>query len=123
MDDIRRTIADAERHQSDLDPFVALHTEDVVVVNLAGRRVLGRAALRDAMAAALDSPLADVTTRSDVEDIRLVSPDVAIVSCLKHVSGLADELTARLTYVLVRQPDRWRIAVAQTTPITAPFAP
>jgi uncharacterized protein (TIGR02246 family) len=119
---IRRVIADAERHQSDLEPFLALHTEDVAIVNIAGRRVLGLDALRLAMSAALDSPLAKVLTTIDVEDVRFARPDVAIVSCTKHVSDERDggeglPTTGSLTYVMVREGGGWRIASAQTTPI------
>ena len=125
MDDqkaLRDLVSAADRHQSDVDEFVALHHRDVVIVNIAGRRVLGRDALRDAMTAALRSPLAKVLTRLDVEDIRLVGPDVALVSCVKHVSderdgGPALPATGSLTFTAVREPDGWKIALAQTTPV------
>ena len=35
-DAIRHTIAEAERHQNDVEPFLALHTDDDVIVNIAG---------------------------------------------------------------------------------------
>ena len=119
---IEQMIADAERYQNDLEPFLALHTADVVIVNIAGRRVFGKDALRAAMSAALDSPLAQVLTTIDVEDIRFVRPDVAIVSCIKHVSDQREDggdlpSTARLTYVLISDAGAWSIASAQTTPI------
>lgn len=124
---IRHTIGEAERHQNDVEPFLALHTEATVIVNIAGRRVLGRDALRAAMTAAVASPLADVTTKIEVVDIRFVAPDVAVVSCIKRVTdgrdrdarpaGAADLPAAgTLTYVLVRDAGAWRIALAQTTP-------
>jgi hypothetical protein len=50
-------VAAAVRHQSDPDPFLVLHTDDVVLVNIAGRRVLGRDDLEAAMRGALASPL------------------------------------------------------------------
>jgi uncharacterized protein (TIGR02246 family) len=126
-DAIRSTIASAERHQNDVEPFLALHTDATVIVNIAGRRILGRDALRTAMTAAVASPLADVTTTIDVLDVRLLRPDVALVSCVKHVTDGrspaaradgADDLPAEgsLTYVLVRDDGTWRIALAQTTP-------
>ena len=136
MDDdtaIRRTVAAAERHQNDLEPFLALHTPDALIVNVAGRRVLGRDAIRAAMQAALATPLAQVRTTSEVDDIRHPHPDVAIVSLTKHVhdervDADADPFptTAHLTYVMARNPDvdadgsddaAWRIASAQTTPV------
>ncbi|MBA9002242.1 MULTISPECIES: SgcJ/EcaC family oxidoreductase [Thermomonospora] len=123
---IRRLVAEAEARQSDPDRFLPLHTPETVVVNFAGRRVLGGDALEQAMRQALRSPLAKVITRNEITDIRFVRPDVAIVSCVKHVfderDGDAPALPAtagNLTYVVVRDQDDWRIALAQTTPIRA----
>jgi uncharacterized protein (TIGR02246 family) len=119
---IRALVAAVDRHQSDVEEFVPLHHPDLVLVNIAGRRVLGREALRAAMTAGLKSPLAQVFTRLEVEDIRFIRPDVALVSCAKHISDERDEGSAlptqgSLTFTVVREPDGWKIAVAQTTPI------
>jgi uncharacterized protein (TIGR02246 family) len=119
---IRKLVADANRYQSDVEEFVALHHRDLVLVNMAGRRVLGREALRDAMTAGLNSPMAKVFTRLTVEDIRFIRPDVALVSCSKQVSdergeGPAVPTRGNVTFTMVREPDGWKIAVAQTTPI------
>ncbi|GAA2826462.1 SgcJ/EcaC family oxidoreductase [Nonomuraea rubra] len=129
---IRHLVADAEAHQNDLDPFLALHTADTAIVNIAGRRVTGRDALAEAMKAALESPLADVITRTEVADIRFVRPDVAIVASMKRVFDGRDpkvredpraalpSASGWLTYVVVKEEDgAWRIASAQTTPIRA----
>ncbi len=124
---IRQLVADAERHQNKLEPFLALHTADTAIVNIAGRRVLGKDDLRVARAAALASPLAQVRTRQEIVDIRAVGPEVAIVSCVKHVFDERDaamrhpgdaHLPTRgsLTYIVVRDKGDWRIALAQTTP-------
>lgn len=126
---IRRTVADAERYQADVEPFVALHTVDAIIVNIAGRRVLGRDDIHEAMRKALETPLAQVLTRIEVEDIRFVSPEVAIVTCVKHVSDERDDAVksdprtslprkGSLVYVMAKEGDVWRIASAQTTPIT-----
>ncbi|ASR39644.1 hypothetical protein BAY61_25120 [Prauserella marina] len=136
---IRELVVAAQREQNELEPFLALHTDDAAIVNLAGRRVLGKQAIRDAMGAALASPLAKVFTRAEIVDVRLVSADVALVSCRKYVSDERDvediEATgegpevagagkagamptrASLTYVVVKTGDGWRIASAQTTPL------
>jgi uncharacterized protein (TIGR02246 family) len=119
---IRALVADVDRHQSDVEEFVALHHPDLVLVNIAGRRVLGREALREAMTAGLKSPMAKVFTRLEIEDIRFIRPDVALVSCAKHVSdergeGPAVPARGSLTFTVVRQPEGWQIALAQTTPI------
>ena len=116
-------VAAAVRHQSDPDQFLALHTDDVVIVNIAGRRVLGRNDLEAAMRGALASPLADVTTTVDIDDIRFLRPDVALVSCTKHVrdarTDRGDELPASgaMSYIVVNDGAGWRIALAQTTPM------
>lgn len=121
MEAIEALIAAAARHQSDPEPFLVLHAEDAVVVNIAGRRVLGRDDLAVAMKGALASPLADVTTTVDIDDIRFLRPDVALVSCTKHVQdgrvgGDPLPTTGTMTYVVVDDGDCWRIALAQTTP-------
>lgn len=123
---IEQTIAAYQRHQSDPEPFLALHREDASVVNFVGRRVLGRDTLAEAMAGALASPLAKVTTTLEIEDIRFVRPDVAIVGLAKHVhdgrDGAAPDSGAptvgSLTLVLTEEDGEWRIALAQTTPRT-----
>jgi uncharacterized protein (TIGR02246 family) len=120
---IRQLVADTVEFQSDTDRFTALLTEDVVLVNLAGIRVIGREELRKAMARALETPLAKVLTTAEVLDIAFVRPDTAIVSCVKHVhDGNSDAVesvpsTASLTFVAVDERDAWRVALAQTTPI------
>lgn len=120
---IQALVAEAQAKQFDLEPFLALHTDDLVVVNFGGRRVVGKDALRDAMSAALESPLAKVMTTTELHDIRLVRPDVAIISATKHVDDQRDADDAfaskgAMTYVVVKDPEAgWRIALAQTTPI------
>ena len=120
---IAELVEAAVRHQSDPEAFLALHTDDVVIVNIAGRRVLGRSTFEAAMRSALASPLADVTTTVEVEDVRFLRPDVALVSCTKHVHDARAEPGAGLppagsmSYVVVDDGHGWRIALAQTTPI------
>ncbi|WP_226361923.1 SgcJ/EcaC family oxidoreductase [Pseudonocardia sp. ICBG1142] len=121
---IRDVVAEASRAQNDIDTLLALHTPAAVVVNFPGRRVLGRAALADAMAGALNSPLSEVQTTVEVVDVRFPDADVALVSCIKTLhdrrSDSADALPASsgaLTYLMVKHGDGWRIAFAQTTPV------
>jgi uncharacterized protein (TIGR02246 family) len=63
---IRAVVAETERRQSNADQFAELLRSDVVLVNAVGRRVFGRQQLHAAMAAALQTPLANVLTRSTV---------------------------------------------------------
>lgn len=125
---IRELVSQAQEWQNTPERLLPLHTPDVVIVNLAGRQVLGRAAYGEAMAAALASPLREVRTRVEVVDIRLLTADTAVVSCVKTVydgrSGADDSemlpAAGALTYTLVRTGGAWRIALAQTTPIASP---
>jgi uncharacterized protein (TIGR02246 family) len=125
MDTIAELITEATARQNDLEPLLALHTDDVVIVNVVGRRVVGKAAFRTAMAEALAGPLADVVTTAEVDDVTFLRPDVALVACTKRIvdrrPGPADALPTqgRLTYVLVDDGEGWRIASAQTTPVRA----
>lgn len=124
---IHDLVSRAQESQSDPEALLPLHTPEVAIVNIAGRRVLGRDAFAAAMAGALASPLSDVTTTVDVVDVRLATPDVAIVSCIKTVhdgraaadSSTVLPATGALTYVLTRAGGIWRIALAQTTPHVA----
>ena len=122
--EIRRLVDAAVEHQSDVDPFLALHSDDIVLVNLAGRRVIGKAALGAAMTEGLKSRLANVLTHNEVVDITFIDADTAVVSCLKRISDENPDAQkgsipteASLTYVVTRKDDAWLIALAQTTPI------
>jgi uncharacterized protein (TIGR02246 family) len=120
---IRKLVADADALQSDVDGFTRLLADAVVIVNIAGIRIAGRSAFREAMSGALETSLAKVTTRSELEDITFVGPDTAVVSCVKYIfDGNAQETAEEpakgsLSFVVVRQGDGWRIVLAQTTPI------
>ncbi|MFC8661958.1 SgcJ/EcaC family oxidoreductase [Streptomyces sp. NPDC057199] len=122
---IRELVARSQEAQIDPDVLPALHTANLVIVNLAGRRLFGRAAFASAMAEVLSSPLKDIRTSLGVDDIRFTTPDVAIVSLTKTVhderseSEGSSELPSAgaMTYVFTRQGDDWRIALAQTTPV------
>jgi uncharacterized protein (TIGR02246 family) len=115
----------AHLRQSDTEGLIDLHTPDALVVNIAGRRVIGREAFREAMSKALASQLANVTTSTEIDQVLFIAPDVAVVSCTKSVSDNREvsaslaSLPSRgyLTYVLVRKEGEWKIASAQTTPI------
>ena len=120
---IRDLVARAQQAQSDPDALPSLHTSDVVIANIAGRRLFGRESFASAMTAALSSPLKDVRTSLEVDDIRFATRDIAIVSLTKTVHDERPEAEDTLpsvgvmTYVLRREADDWRIALAQTTPL------
>ncbi|AUI64044.1 SgcJ/EcaC family oxidoreductase [Amycolatopsis sp. BJA-103] len=123
MKDFEQVVLDSDRLQNDPDGFADLLTEDVNLVNIAGRRLHGREAVRAAYHKAMASQLAQVRTRIEIDDAWLVQPDTAVVTATKHVS---DERTApnaplpdkgAVTFVLARQDEKWLIASVQTTPI------
>ncbi|WP_018653943.1 SgcJ/EcaC family oxidoreductase [Actinomadura flavalba] len=120
---IGELVARSESAQFDADALPRLHTSDVVIVNIVGRRIFGRDTFSAAMRDALASPLKDVRTTLEIKDIRYAAPDVAVVSLVKTVHDERDDAqyapqqTGAMTYVLVREAGDWRIAVAQTTPI------
>ncbi len=125
---VREVVRRAQESQNETEALMALHTPDAVIINVAGRRTLGRDAFEAAMRQAMASPLAKVTTTTEVDDIRFASPGVAVVSCTKSIhdgrdptegSGAPKALPtqSRLTYVMVEDGEAWRIALAQTTPI------
>ncbi|GLZ77968.1 hypothetical protein Afil01_27750 [Actinorhabdospora filicis] len=120
---IERTVAEYQLHQNDPERFLAMHADATIVVNFFGRRVLGKDSLAEAMTAALASPLAQVRTTLDIEDIRFPRPDVALVSAIKNVHDERDgenealpTSTGSLTLLLVKEDGEWRVNLAQTTP-------
>src|SRR5688572_16239936 len=82
---IRGLVADAQKHQFNVAQLMALHYDDVIVTNMAGRRVVGKKAFADAMETALSSALRHVPTTTEVDSVRFLSPDCAIVACTKTV--------------------------------------
>jgi uncharacterized protein (TIGR02246 family) len=120
---IAQLVTRAEVVQNDIEAFTALLSEDVIIVNFAGRRIFGREPFRKAMAEALGAGLGAVRTRNELVDIKLIAPDMAVVSCIKHIgdenTGTGNNLPTRgsLTLLVVRLDGHWRIALSQTTPI------
>jgi uncharacterized protein (TIGR02246 family) len=124
---IEAVVAQAEALQLDADGFAALLAEDISLVNFVGRRVVGKSTVHDAMRRALASPMAQVLTRHELLDVRFLRPDVALATCIKHVSdereasdrpdgGLRSDRGV-ITFAMVKEQDRWLIALAQTTPV------
>ena len=121
---IRDLVHHADKAQSDADVLPGLHTAEMVIVNIAGRRLFGRDAFTQAMTAALGSDMKDVRTSVEIVDVRPLTDDVALVSCVKTVhderaGADPDALptSGALTYAVLRTTEGWRLALAQTTPI------
>lgn len=128
LQEIREFIEAATDAQNDPDALLTLHLSGAVIVNIAGRRILGRADLDAAMRQALSSPLRDVRTTVELVDLRRIAPDVVLASCTKTVHDnrpvterheRAVPTTGAMTYLLVNTDAGWRIALAQTTPTAA----
>lgn len=122
---IRDLVALADRSQTDAAVLPGLHTDTAAVVNFHGRRLLGRDTFEAAMSAALSSGLGAVRTSVEVIDIRPLTADAALVSCVKTVYDEHPDAerippsTGALTYVTVRTSTGWKIGLAQTTPIAS----
>ncbi len=124
---IKQLVENAAKYQNDPDLFLPLHANEVVIVNFAGRRVLGRDELEHAMRKALSGQLAKVVTTNVVENIIFLRSDVALVNCIKHVSDNRDAIDGKggalpsekgaLTYILIKDQEGWKISLAQTTPM------
>jgi uncharacterized protein (TIGR02246 family) len=123
LDAIHQLVAEASDSQFDADALSSLHSEGAIVVNVAGRRILGRDEFTKAARAALGGSLASVRTSVEVIDIRAVTAESAIVSMVKRIhdgrtDGDGDLPTETvMSYVVVRGSAGWRIALAQTTPL------
>ncbi|MGW4066311.1 SgcJ/EcaC family oxidoreductase [Nocardia grenadensis] len=122
---IRDLVALADRSQTNAAVLPALHTDTTAIVNFYGRRLLGRDTFEAAMSAALGGGLGAVRTSVEVIDIRPLTADAALVSCIKTVyderpdAGQIPPTTGALTYVTVRTASGWKIGLAQTTPIAS----
>jgi uncharacterized protein (TIGR02246 family) len=123
--EIRRLVADAQKHQFDVVELMKLHHDDVVITNMAGRRVFGKQAFTEAMTRAMASSLQHVPTETAIDRLHFLSSDAAIVFCTKtvHDQRAASEKAplpasvGMMSYVVVRKDDGWVIAAAQTTPV------
>lgn len=124
---ISEVVAAAQAAQSDAATLLPLHAPGVVIVNIAGLRVLGRDAFSQAMESALSSPLRQVRTEVTIDDVRPANRDTVVVSCTKIVRDEREPGDTRdrlptvgvLTYVMTRSQTGWEIALAQTTPVAA----
>ncbi|MFD0556560.1 uncharacterized protein (TIGR02246 family) [Stackebrandtia endophytica] len=121
IETIENTLAEYVKHQNDPKEFLAMHTDETSIVNIMGRRVLGKPAFSEAMMAAMVGPIAHIRTSLDIEDIRFLRPDIAIVAATKHVHGRENSdgdlpSVGSMTLVLSQEDGQWKVAVAQTTP-------
>jgi len=117
---IRQLVADAERFQNDPDKFAQLLSEDAHLVNVAGYRVDGRNEIYNLMSAAAKTSLADIITRHELLEIKLIKDDVALAKCIKYIyikegNRLKEDSRAVLTFLMIKNNGTWQIASAQNT--------
>ena len=105
---------------NDADAFVASYTEDATSV-LPGSYSAGRAATRDRMAAAFAGPLKGSRVRDEVQSVRRLGADAAIVVTRSAVvmageTEAPDDRWVIATWTLTRQDGRWLLAAYHNCP-------
>lgn len=115
-------------NDGDAAAYARLFTEDADYVTFFGMNMPGRALIESLHRALFEGPLkgSKMATGSGEPKVRFVRPDVAIV-----VSGGGSSLAdgkpepgreSTLTYVLVEEPEGWRVASFQNTRVSDPAA-
>jgi uncharacterized protein (TIGR02246 family) len=115
LDGVYRAWAD-----HDADAFVAAYTEDATSI-LSGSYSAGRAATRERMAAAFAGPLKGSRVRDEVQSVRHLGADAAIVVSRSVVlmAGETEAPTDRwvvATWTLTRENGRWLLAAYHNCP-------
>ncbi|GAB2862549.1 hypothetical protein GCM10027176_75560 [Actinoallomurus bryophytorum] len=105
---------------NDADAFVASYTEDATSI-LPGSYSAGRTATRDRMAAGFAGPLKGSQVRDEVQSIRHLSADAAIVVTRSAVvmAGETEPPGDRwviATWTLTRRNGRWLLAAYHNCP-------
>ncbi|WP_340685453.1 SgcJ/EcaC family oxidoreductase [Amycolatopsis coloradensis] len=115
-------------NDGDAAAYASLFTEDADYVTFFGMNMPGRAMIESAHRSLFEGPLkgSKLVAGGREPKVRFIRPDVAIV-----VSGGGSSLSddkpepgreSTLTYVLVEEPDGWRVASFQNTRVSDPAA-
>ncbi|MEV8443456.1 SgcJ/EcaC family oxidoreductase [Actinosynnema sp. NPDC051121] len=104
----------------DATAYAGLFTEDADYVTFFGLNTPGRAAIESGHRALFEGPLrgSKLTGSGEPPKVRFVRDDVAIVVAGggSSLDGEPDpDRASTVTYVLVREPDAWRVASFQNT--------
>ena len=103
----------------DADAFAALYREDATVV-MPGVFRQGRAAVRDAMAAAWAGPLKGSRAIDEPRDVRIIGDTAVVVSRAGILRAGQDTLApgaeVLATWVLTRDAAGWAVAAYTNTP-------
>ncbi|MCW2860136.1 MAG: hypothetical protein JWP48_1844 [Actinoallomurus sp.] len=115
LDSIYKAWAD-----NDANAFVASYTEDATSI-LPGSYSAGRAATRDRMAAGFTGPLKGSQVRDEVQSVRHLGADAAIVVTRSAVvmageTEAPDDRWVIATWTLTRQTGRWLLAAYHNCP-------
>lgn len=110
----------AQRAES-VDDFLALFHEDALWTTGHGKRLYGRAAIREFTAKVLPGATAHGHATYEVEHVQFIRPDVAAVKVRQRYFTLDGALDSEGTplYVMTREDGRWLLTVCQNTPVVA----
>jgi uncharacterized protein (TIGR02246 family) len=124
IDSIRAAVAELERtrRREDAAGFLRLFTPDVVWVTAHGRRLMGRAEIREFIQHVLPGAAGESTATSEVVHVAFVRPDVAIVSVNQRPvtdegEPLAGQPVGRPVYVMTRENGSWLISAGHNTDV------
>ncbi len=121
---IGQLIADVERAQNERSPedFLRHFTRDAVWVTAFGRRLTGRDEIAAFTRKVLTPALGNQYARYEAVHISFLRPDVAAVNVrqrpvLADGSPIPGEAEGSPLYILVKEGERWMIAVGQNTKV------
>lgn len=121
---IRELIQSFEIAANEKKPKEIAELVDVnaVIVNVAGIRLLGKEEFHQFIKTVMEGSLSELVTKNEITDIRFIRPDVAVVSAIQTAATnegriAKDHGKGNVTSVLVKERDRWLVAVAQNTMI------
>ncbi len=114
-------------NNADSVAWASLFAEDADFVHILGGHFQGSAAIEHGHRTIFDTIYKGSTNKFDVEKIRFVGDNAAIVfafTTLKVVQpGLPPQMNARPTLILERKPSGWKIVAFQNTLVTPEGAP
>ena len=113
---------EAAWNAADGQGFAEAFAEDADFIHILGGYYKGRAAIEAGHRMIFGTIYKGSAVRFSVERIRLLRPDVAIVSLRQYLQfregGAASELEARPTIIAEKRDGKWQIAHMQNTRIT-----
>jgi uncharacterized protein (TIGR02246 family) len=104
----------------DADGYANLYTPDTVVATT-GNVTNGRDKLRAFMTAGFNGPLKGTKSVEDIQQIRFITPDVAIVSAvsgfiLPGETSVREAIARNATWVITHTEDGWKVASYHNSP-------